>query len=145
MPQGSTLALVVFPSLILAVGVTAAIVMWRRHRIFMESIRTKRAQQLMSRQAWLTLASIPEAILTSVLSMGGSVLIAYERVDEPSTSQTIVAQDPGALVLELLEAWCEARMRVRLEIDPLGERLRITTVEHPTPIELPIVSTSRGI
>lgn len=111
----------------------------------MEGIRRRRAQQFQARQAWLALAEVPSAHLTSVLSMGGSLLIAYEPADAPGRSATIVAQDPGQFVLELLEAWCEARTQVRLEIDPLGERLRLSRVADAERIELPIVSSRPGV
>ncbi len=107
----------------------------------MEAIRRRRAQEAMARRALLELAHLPEVILRSVLAMGGSLLLAYEPVGGRGESSTIVTQDPGPLVRELLERWCAACAVVALEIDPLGERIRLTRTNDDARVELSMRST----
>ncbi len=144
MPQGSVLALVIFPSAIVALGAVFLIVFWARHKRYMESLRQHRAVETARKQTIDQITSCPEVILTNVVVDGRTLLIAYEaflRLLNGSDKGTLVAYDQDGSVTAVLERWCSERACVRVEVFPNQKRMRMTRISGSELVELSTVPT----
>ncbi|WP_298207955.1 hypothetical protein [Ferrimicrobium sp.] len=144
MPQGSMLSLVVFPSTIVLMGIVAFLVGWRRHARFMSSIRAKRAAEFNANHLSQTMAYEPEVLITNVMRADESVLIGYQPYlhaaqDVTKAQGTFVAFGSEASVLERLENWCTQQACIRVELDHLGNRLRLSRSYTTEQVELSMV------
>ncbi|MEX6430266.1 hypothetical protein [Ferrimicrobium acidiphilum] len=144
MPQGSMLSLVVFPSTIVAMGIVAFLIGWKRHARFMNTLREKRAAERNATQLAATMAYEPEVMITNVMRADESLLIGYQPVvnssgDARGNQGTFVAFGTDLTMLEQLETWCTQQACVRVELDHLDNRLRLSCSYTSERVELSMV------
>ncbi len=143
MPEGNSIALVIFPSLLLFGGLTALVIGLVRHRRFMERLRRKRAIESTVRRTSSALARGPQIVLTNVMADSGTLLVAYEPLGSfdslgEGDSGTFVAFDPDGRALGKLDSWCRSRACVRVEVDYSVSRLRVAHLGDSEQLELSI-------
>jgi len=141
-PQGSVLSLVVFPSVIVVMGVLAMLYGLTRHRRYMEGIRQQRARELTARRTRATFAWASQIALANVMAVDGALLIRYERIDDlgvPVAEGTVVAYCSDETVLKILEGWASARVALEAQMDLSGRRLMLREITNSERVELSTV------